>query len=241
MRAGVMIGDTPVPVPTPKPVPREGLGGFPPLQNILGWPDTALQWLQPFALASLFWMAKPDSGGVWHMYGPQWLKQLAGVGETLGWVRPENLPSHLTRQALKVNARDILGLIPIVYRDWKEAGGRLDSRFLATATVDSALHLVISKGFKAGGAALFGTLLAPVGLAPVGAAIGVVVGGVVGLYVEEWVRSTPIRSTLVGVTEGALNLGGAVVQGAAQAVDGLLDGAVTAITSVQIPDFRLSF
>jgi uncharacterized protein YukE len=240
-RLGQIIGKPPYsPVPTLTVIPS-GSQASTSLDTLLKWPDEFLTIAAPAALAFLWMNARTDAAGVKTIAGSGWIRDLAGVSENLGRIRPENLAEHLADQALgEVTLLDIAPILPDVFQDWQDSGGQLNSRFVASSLVDATLDLTINKGFEAGGAVLGGALLAPIGLAPVGAVIGYTAGGLAAGTVEHWLHDTPFRSTLVDGTTQVIDTSANIAHQSSEEIDSVLSGAANQIFGASQPAFQLA-
>jgi len=198
---------TPVPVPTPVPQAQEAqahlrLGDWlTPAERVL---DLVSTWSVPAAVLYLGSRMVVDGEGIAHVFGPQWLKEWAGLSTHLTYIRPEHLARHWLGEELRLsfsplaNLQTALGLIPTIIEDYRTYSGQGGAAFVSAVLVDGAISIVTSKVFQLGGAAA-GTLLTPV-LGPLGPVAGYAVGGMVGSYAEDWLRQT---SAAQGLRNGA--------------------------------------
>lgn len=182
-----------------------------------------VDWLTAIPVAALAALSRVDANGVFHVFGPHWLKDLAGVSTHLTWIRPENLGRHVFTQELRLsfsplaNLQTALGLMPVVVEDWRKYRGQGTATLVSALIIDSAISIATSKIFQIGGTVL-GSALTPV-LGPV---VGYTVGGIVGSYVSDWIRQTPWHEKFVRSGADAMGWAGTGGQRAvSQAVSGL--------------------
>jgi len=149
-----------------------------------------------------------DGQGIAHVFGSQWLKELAGLSTHLTRIRPEHLARYWLREELRLsfsplaNLQTALGLIPTVIQDYRTYSGQGGAALVSAILVDGAISIATSKVFQLGGAAA-GTLLTPV-LGPLGPVAGYAIGGLVASHVEKWLRQTSAAQGLRNVARESL-------------------------------------
>lgn len=255
---------TPVLMPTPSPANT-------PIAIDILWNGTfdvlkRADWLSLIPLSALMIMEQTDVLGRMHVFGREWLKTIAGVSEKLTIIRPENLSWHMLRDAVKLstsplaNLLTVTGLVPTLIEDWQTYSGQGSAKLGAAILVDSALEITLNKSFQIGGAIL-GGLLTPV-LGPWGPVLGYGIGGVVGSYITDWVRSTPVHTEVVEITARGLETIGRTVTQSTQAVADMtarsleaagkvvsdaprkitqtVTNVLDSVTRITLPNFRLS-
>lgn len=116
-------------------------------------------------------------------YGPQELKEWAGLSRNLTHIKSANLPSHMAKQALKVSAVDVLLKAGSeLDENWKEYKGDLRKAAVGIA-VDTAIGVGVGMLAEAGGTyigAAIGQALIPIPGA------GALIGGTVGRIAAKW-------------------------------------------------------
>lgn len=231
-------------VPTPTPILRTELGKNISLGSLIEVSGKFLKQVELAAIIALLATTWVDVMGRMHIYGPEWFKMLAGVSKKLTWIKPENFPLHMAKQALKIGRLTLISLIPVWYSAFQEYGGQGNTKLISALIVDTALHLAISKGFMVIGA-LVGAALLP---GPVGIAIGIIaVGGIGGSLAENWLHKSPIRKMLVDGTASVIDttIQTAVttantLQQTAQRITNALNNPINALLGPQA-DPRLTF
>lgn len=216
----------PTPVPTPTPEKEDRLPDLSP--ELL---KTLSTWLPPAALTALLaLMKKVDASGVAHVFGPQWLKELAGVSTHLTHIRPENLAKHLLREDLfrlsfspLANIMTAVGVIPTAIEDWQKYSGKGLTTFAGAFLVDASIDIVTSKIFQTVGIALSSALLTPV-LGPFAPVVGLTVGSVVGNDVADWLKSTSVRDEMAKTATEGLGVIGSNLHETAEGIQGALSG-----------------
>ena len=194
---------SPLPVPTPLPQAHEAQA-YLHLGDWLTPVERALDFAVPAAVLYLGLRMVVDGQGIAHVFGPQWLREWAGLSTNLTRIRPEHLARHWLGEELRLsfsplaNLQTALGLIPTVIKDYRTYSGQGGAAFVSAVLVDGAISIVTSKVFQLVGAAT-GTLLTPV-LGLLGPVAGYAVGGMFGSYAEDWLRQT---SAAQGLRNGA--------------------------------------
>lgn len=174
-------------------------------------------WLPPAALTALVSQMKVDAAGIGRVFGPQWLKELAGVGTHLTRIRPENLGRHLLRKDLSrlsfsplANFMTVVVSVPTAIENWQKYSGQGLTTFASAFLVDAAIDIATSKIFQTAGVIASSALLTPV-LGPLAPVVGLTVGSVVGSYVSNWLKDTPLRDEMVKTaTKGVEVIGGSL-------------------------------
>ena len=139
-------------------------------------------------------------GGQVLVYGPKWLKDLAGVSKNLTHIKATNMASHVINIPVVVNsliavAQGTVAVAKTWTTNWDEYTSFNDtSKHISAMTVDAGLALLPVAtetlggiGGTIGGAklgAIVGTLIGGPGL---GTAAGAIIGGAVGGFAGDWI------------------------------------------------------
>lgn len=217
-----------IPTPVPTPTPESG-DKIPDLSPELL--KTISTWLPPAALTALVALMKVDATGVGHVFGPQWLKELAGASTHLTRIRPENLAKHLLKQedlfrlsfSPLANFMTVVGLIPTAMEDWHKYSGQGAAAVVGAFLVDATIDIGLSKAFQLGGAALSTALLTPV-LGPFAPVAGLAIGSVAGNYAANWLRGTSVRDEMVKTATEGLGVIGSNLHETAEGIQSALSG-----------------
>jgi WXG100 family type VII secretion target len=117
------------------------------------------------------------------LYGPQWLKEWAGISSHLTHIKASNIPKHMAKSALHIGPLDVLFEAGSeLDENWKEYKGDLRKAAVGVA-VDTAIGVGITTLAGAGGAyigAVIGQILIPIPGA------GALIGGTLGRIAGTW-------------------------------------------------------
>lgn len=163
--------------------------------------------------------------GQMKVYGPQWLKDWAGLSTHLTHIKAANLPRHMAKQALKVSALDIvLEAGSELDENWKEYKGN-PIKMGAGVAIDTAIGVGVTVAAGAAGTyigAVIGQAIIPIPGA------GAVIGGTVGKIVAEWaVERFQIDEKIENIRIGGKELD----QLAVEKVEASLEPFISAIAS----------
>ncbi len=139
-------------------------------------------------------------GGQTLVYGPKWLKDLAGVSSNLTHIKASNMAAHITKRAvvfsaLIATAQGVVGVAKTWTEHWDEYKSYNDtSKQVSAMTVDAGLALLPVAAETLGGiggtiggaklGAVVGTFIGGPGL---GTAAGAIIGGAVGGFAGDWI------------------------------------------------------